>query len=137
MHAGRASPPACLWSWSRSGRVRNHHGTRVTLLEWWVYWAMRRAVHCAGLGGALGVLQGRWTCPLSTPWGRNPRIKCAPRPQHDDSHYAVSRLEQNRRARTPERAVEAHLREMDEHVRVRSRRDEAEPTSTVVLVLYT
>ena len=33
---------------------------------------------------------------------------------------------------TPERAVEAQLRAMDEHVRARSRRDEAEPTSIVV-----
>ena len=94
---------------------------------------MHHAVHCAGLGGALGVLLGPWTCPFSTPWGRNPRTKCAPRPPHGDTHYAMSRLEQNRRARTPERAVEAYLRAMDEHVRARSRRDEAEPTSTLVV----
>ena len=93
---------------------------------------MHRAVHCAGLGGALGVLLGPWTCPFITPWGRNPRTKGAPRPQYGDTHYAVTRLEQNRRARTPERAVEAHLRAMDEDVRARSRRDEAEPTSIVV-----
>ena len=48
--------------------------------------------------------------------------------------YAVSRLEQYRRAGTSETAVEAHLREMDEHVRSRSRRDEAEPTGTLVHV---
>ena len=94
---------------------------------------MHHAVHCVGLGGALGVLLGPWICPLSTPWGRNPRTKCAPRPPHGDTHYAMSRLEQNRRARTPERAVEAYLRTMDEHVRARSRRDEAEPTSTLVV----
>ena len=48
--------------------------------------------------------------------------------------YAVSRLEQNCRAGTSETAVEAHLRETDEHVRARSRRDEAEPTGTLVHV---
>ena len=97
-----------------------------------MYGAMHHAVHCAGLGGALGVLLGPWTCPFITPWGRNPRTKGAPRPQYGDTHYAVMRLEQNRRARTPERAVAAHLRAMDEDVRARSRRDEAEPTSIVL-----
>ena len=48
--------------------------------------------------------------------------------------YAVTRLEQYCRASTSETAVEAHLREMDEHVRSRSRRDEAEPTGTLVHV---
>ena len=48
--------------------------------------------------------------------------------------YAVSRLEQYCRAGTSETAVEAHLREMDEYVRSRSRRDETEPTSTLVHV---
>ena len=71
---------------------------------------MHRVVHYDALCGALGVLYYGYT------------------------YYAVLRLEQYRRAGTSEITVEAHLRETDEHVRARSRRDEAEPTGTLVHV---
>ena len=55
-------------------------------------------------------------------------------PKHGYTHYAVLRLEYHRRASTSETTLEAHLREMDEHVRALSRRDEAKPAGTFVHV---
>jgi len=71
-----------------------------------VHRVVHRVMHYGALCGALGVLY------------------------HGYTHYAVSRLEQYRRAGTSETVLEAHLRDMDEHVRARSRRDEAEPAGT-------